>query len=127
MNQEMETALRSVASQDPASWSSQLLWVEFTHNTLPSSATGLSPFQCAYGFQPPLFSVEEKEVTCPSVQSKSDAAVRLGTELGPPSSVQLTATPQLLIDGEPKRLCIRWVRRCGCQLRTYRYGWNPRN
>ncbi|KAF7641006.1 hypothetical protein LDENG_00000360 [Lucifuga dentata] len=69
MNQEMETALRCVASQDPASWSLQLLWVEFAHNTLPSSATGLSPFQCAYGFQPPLFLVEEKEVTCPLVQS----------------------------------------------------------
>ncbi|KAF7640861.1 hypothetical protein LDENG_00009320, partial [Lucifuga dentata] len=69
MNQEMETVLRCVASQDQASWSSQLLWVEFAHNTLPSSATGLSPFQCAYGFQPPLFSVEEKEITCPSVQS----------------------------------------------------------
>ncbi|KAF7640703.1 hypothetical protein LDENG_00021870, partial [Lucifuga dentata] len=67
MNQEMETALRCVASRDLSSWSLQLLWVEYAHNTLPSSATGLSPFQYAYGFQPPLFSVEEKEVTCPSV------------------------------------------------------------
>ncbi|KAF7642255.1 hypothetical protein LDENG_00261250 [Lucifuga dentata] len=69
MNQEMETALCCMVSQDLSSWSSQLLWVEFAHNTLPSSTTGMSPFQCAYGFQPPLFSVEEKEVTCPSVQS----------------------------------------------------------
>ena len=42
---------------------------EYAHNTLISSATGLSPFQCAYGFQPPLFSALEKEVTCPSVQA----------------------------------------------------------
>ncbi|KAF7653476.1 hypothetical protein LDENG_00082220 [Lucifuga dentata] len=68
MNQEMEMALCSMVSQNPSSWSSQLLWVEYTHNTLPSSATGMSPFQCIHGFQPPLFSVEE-EVTCPSVQS----------------------------------------------------------
>ncbi|XP_055489453.1 uncharacterized protein LOC129696070 [Leucoraja erinacea] len=47
----------------------QLLWVEYAHNTLTSSATGLSPFQCAYRFQPPLFPALEKEVSCPSVQA----------------------------------------------------------
>jgi len=68
-NQEMETTLRCMASDHPTTWSKQLLWVEYAHNTLISSATGLSPFQCAYGFQPPLFSALEKEVTCPSVQA----------------------------------------------------------
>ncbi|KAI3375960.1 hypothetical protein L3Q82_016492 [Scortum barcoo] len=43
-----------MASQHPSSSSQQLLWVEYAHNTLTCSATGLSPFQCAYGFQPPL-------------------------------------------------------------------------
>ena len=47
MNQEMETALRCLASRNPSSWSKHLLWVEYAHNTLPSSATGLSPFQCS--------------------------------------------------------------------------------
>ncbi|XP_027136088.1 uncharacterized protein LOC113744020 [Larimichthys crocea] len=69
MNQEMETALRCMVSQHPSSWSRQLLWVEYAHNTLTSSATGLSPFQCAYGFQPPLFPGMEKEVSCSSVQA----------------------------------------------------------
>ena len=69
MNQDMETALRCIVSKHPASWSSQLLWVEYAHNTLISSATGLSPFQCAYGFQPPLFSAQEKETVCPSVEA----------------------------------------------------------
>ena len=67
-NQEMETALRCMASQNPTSWSEQLLWVEYAHNTLTSSATGLSPFECTYGFQPPLFPALEKEASCPSVQ-----------------------------------------------------------
>ena len=69
MNQELETALRCMASQNPSSWSSQLLWVEYAHNSLICSATGLSPFQCAYGYQPPLFPTQEKEVSCPSVQA----------------------------------------------------------
>lgn len=68
-NQEMETALRCLVSEHLASWSQQLLWVEYAHNSLTSSATGMSPFQCAYRFQPPLFPALEKEVSCPSVQA----------------------------------------------------------
>ena len=69
INQEMETALRCMASQNPSSWALQLPWVEYAHNTLTSSATGLSPFQCAYGYQPPLFPALERESVCPSVQA----------------------------------------------------------
>lgn len=69
MNQEMETALRCVVSKNPSSWSEQLLWVEYAHNSLTSSATGLSPFQCCYGYQPPLFPALEGEVTCPSASA----------------------------------------------------------
>ncbi len=69
MNQEMETALRCLVSRNPSTWSQQLLWVEYAHNSLTSSATGLSPFQCAYGYQPPLFPAQEREVSCPSVQA----------------------------------------------------------
>ena len=68
-NQEMEVALRCMVSSRPSSWSQQLLWVEYAHNTLTSSSTGLSPFQCAYGYQPPLFPALEKDTSCPSVQS----------------------------------------------------------
>ena len=68
LNQELETGLRCLVSQNPASWSKHLIWVEYAHNTLPSSATGLSPFQCAYGYQPPLFPDLEKEVNVPSAQ-----------------------------------------------------------
>ncbi|XP_075894338.1 uncharacterized protein LOC142896522 [Nelusetta ayraudi] len=66
-NQQMEVVLRCITSSHPSSWSQQLLWVEYAHNTLISSSTGLSPFQCAYGYQPPLFPDLEKDVSCPSI------------------------------------------------------------
>ena len=68
-NQKLETTLCCLASSDPTSWVSQLPWVEYAHNTLPTSATGLSPFQCVYSFQPPLFPSQERELTVPSVQA----------------------------------------------------------
>ncbi|KAL2083813.1 hypothetical protein ACEWY4_021586 [Coilia grayii] len=63
-NQELEKALRCVVSQDPLSWASRLVWVEYAHNTLTCSSRGMSPFQCVYGYQPPLFPSQEGEVSC---------------------------------------------------------------
>ncbi len=42
------------------------MWVEYAHNTLPCVLTGMSPFQCVFGYQPPLFPALEKEVSVPS-------------------------------------------------------------
>ena len=41
-------------------------WAEYAHNNLQSSSTGLSPFQCQFGFQPPLFPEQESEAGVPS-------------------------------------------------------------
>lgn len=67
-NQEMETALCCVTSANPSSWSAQLPWVEYAHNTLTNASSGMSPFECALGYQPPLFPAQEVEVAVPSVQ-----------------------------------------------------------
>ncbi|KAK5935669.1 hypothetical protein CgunFtcFv8_021011 [Champsocephalus gunnari] len=69
INQELETCLRCLVSQNQASWSKHLMWVEYAHNTLPTSATGLTPFQCVHGYQPPLFPANEAEVTVPSAHA----------------------------------------------------------
>ena len=66
LNQQLETGLRCVVHQNPSTWSKHLVWVEYAHNSLPTSATGLSPFHCALGYQPPLFPDNEKEASVPS-------------------------------------------------------------
>lgn len=65
-NQELEKGLRCLTSHNPASWSRAVMWVEYAHNTLPGSSSGLSPFQCVFGYQPPLFPSLEREVSVPS-------------------------------------------------------------
>ncbi|KAI3372560.1 hypothetical protein L3Q82_023039, partial [Scortum barcoo] len=66
LNQELETCLRCLVVQNQTTWSDHLTWIEYAHNSLPTAATGLSPFQVVHGYQPPLFPVNEEEVTVPS-------------------------------------------------------------
>ena len=68
-NQALEATLRCVTTSKPTSWSSHLPWVEYSLNSMVSVATGLSPFQCSLGYQPPLFPSQEMEVAVPSVRA----------------------------------------------------------
>uniref|UniRef100_A0A3Q2VPW7 Integrase catalytic domain-containing protein n=1 Tax=Haplochromis burtoni TaxID=8153 RepID=A0A3Q2VPW7_HAPBU len=68
LNQELEAALRCMASQNPTSWVTFLPWVEYAHNSLTSSATGLSPFEASLGYQPPLFPEDELGLAVPSAR-----------------------------------------------------------
>jgi len=68
-NQDLGRTLRCRVAQNPSSWSQQLPWVEYAHNSLPVSATGLSPFQCSLGYQPPIFPSLESEVAVPSAHA----------------------------------------------------------
>ncbi|XDV15081.1 hypothetical protein PO909_015221 [Leuciscus waleckii] len=54
---------------NPSSWSQQLSMVEYAHNSLPVSSTGLSPFECSLGYQPPIFLSLDSEVTVPSAHA----------------------------------------------------------
>ncbi|KAI7790520.1 Pol polyprotein [Triplophysa rosa] len=65
-NQELGRRLRCLTSSNPGSWSQQLSWVEYAHNSLPVSATGMSPFECSLGYQPPLFPSQELDAAVPS-------------------------------------------------------------
>ena len=68
-NQALDVTLRCVTTSNPASWSLHLPWVEYSLNTMVSSATGLSPFLCSLGYQPPLFPSQEMEAAVPSVRA----------------------------------------------------------
>ncbi len=68
INQDLETTLRCMAANNPTSWATYIIWAEYAHNTLQSSATRLSPFECKFGYSPPLFPEEESQVDIPSAR-----------------------------------------------------------
>ena len=67
-NQDLGTALRCVAARNPSAWSDHLSWIEYAHNSMACAATGMSPFECSLGYQPPLFPAQEDDISVPSVQ-----------------------------------------------------------
>uniref|UniRef100_A0A3P9M115 Gypsy retrotransposon integrase-like protein 1 n=1 Tax=Oryzias latipes TaxID=8090 RepID=A0A3P9M115_ORYLA len=67
-NQELEAALRCLASQNQSDWSKYLVWAEYAHNNHSSTATGMSPFEASLGYSPPLFPSQELDLAVPSVQ-----------------------------------------------------------
>ncbi|KAK5927636.1 hypothetical protein CgunFtcFv8_012771 [Champsocephalus gunnari] len=96
-NQDLEAALRCVSSHHPVSWASHLPWVEYAHNSLVCSATGMSPFMASVGFQPPLFPAQERDVAVPSVQGHLRRARRVWHEARA-SLVRTAARNQRLAD-----------------------------
>ncbi|XP_054651361.1 uncharacterized protein LOC129191789 isoform X3 [Dunckerocampus dactyliophorus] len=76
-NQDLGAALRCVPHQHPSSWAAHLPWVEYAHNSLVSTATGMSPFKAAYGYQPPLFPSQEAEIAIPTVNAHLKRAHRV--------------------------------------------------
>lgn len=67
LNQEITWFLRSYCHQNQTNWSRYLMWAEYAQNSLQKPSTGLTPFQCVMGFQPPLFPWSGEPTEVPSV------------------------------------------------------------
>uniref|UniRef100_A0A8C1YSB8 Gypsy retrotransposon integrase-like protein 1 n=1 Tax=Cyprinus carpio TaxID=7962 RepID=A0A8C1YSB8_CYPCA len=55
LNQELNRFLRTYCNQNQDDWARYLLWAEYAQNSLLKPSTGLTPFKCVLGFQPPMF------------------------------------------------------------------------
>ncbi len=64
-----ERFLRSYCHRNQSDWSRFLLWAEYAQNSLCKPATGLIPFKCVLGFQPPLFPWSGEPSELPAVDS----------------------------------------------------------
>ncbi len=53
--QELGRYLRAYCQEDQHSWSRFLPWAKYAQKSLRQNTTGLTPFQCILGYQPPLF------------------------------------------------------------------------
>lgn len=67
LNQEITRFLRSYCQQNQTDWSRYLMWAEYAQNSLQKPSTGLTPFQCIMGFQPPLFPWSGETTEVPAV------------------------------------------------------------
>ncbi|KAL0146658.1 hypothetical protein M9458_057998 [Cirrhinus mrigala] len=65
--QEVGRFLRTFCTSHQDTWNQFLGWAEFAQNSLRQATTGLTPFQCILGFQPPLFPWTGEPSDVPSV------------------------------------------------------------
>ncbi len=69
LNQELTRFLRSYCHRNQSDWSRYLFWAEYAQNSLHKPATGITPFQCILGFQPPLFPWSGEPSELPAINS----------------------------------------------------------
>ena len=64
-NQSVESCLRCLCHERPTRWVEELPWIELAMNSMVN-ATGLSAFEAAIGYQPPLVPEQEPAADSPS-------------------------------------------------------------
>ncbi|KAL0163694.1 hypothetical protein M9458_039447, partial [Cirrhinus mrigala] len=64
--QELGRYLHAYCQDDQHSWSRFLPWAKYAQNSLRQDTTGLTPFQCVLGYQPPMFPWTEEPSNVPA-------------------------------------------------------------
>ncbi|KAL0195007.1 hypothetical protein M9458_008579, partial [Cirrhinus mrigala] len=77
LNQEIGRYLQTYCSREQHRWSEFLPWAEYAQNSLTHSSTGLTPFQCVLGFQPPLFPWSGEPLSVPAVDDWNKRSERV--------------------------------------------------
>ncbi|KAK3548492.1 hypothetical protein QTP70_013326 [Hemibagrus guttatus] len=67
MVKEIGRFLRTFCHNHQDSWNQFLGWAEYAQNSLHQPTTGLTPFQCVLGYQPPLFPWDGEPSDVPAV------------------------------------------------------------
>ncbi|KAI4886523.1 hypothetical protein NFI96_034119 [Prochilodus magdalenae] len=67
-NQDLAQILRCLVADSPSSWARHLPWAEYAHKTLWHSSLGMSPFECQFGYPPPMFPEQECTVGVPTAE-----------------------------------------------------------
>ncbi len=67
LHQELTRFLRTYCQNHQMEWSRYLMWAEYAQNSLQKPATGLTPFKCVLGYQPPLFPWSGEPSNLPAV------------------------------------------------------------
>uniref|UniRef100_A0A8C1RAU7 Chromo domain-containing protein n=1 Tax=Cyprinus carpio TaxID=7962 RepID=A0A8C1RAU7_CYPCA len=75
--QEIGRYLRTYCHQNQGSWNRFLPWAEYAQNSLRQDTTGLTPFQCILGYQPPLFPWSGEPSEVPAVNTWFEASERV--------------------------------------------------
>ena len=91
VNQELEQFLRVFGNFQQDNWMELIAFMEFAHNAKQHSATGKSPFEVWYGFQPAFLppisfatkipTVEERLRTLEQIRSEVTAALKVAAEV----------------------------------------------
>ncbi|KAK3535223.1 hypothetical protein QTP70_004782 [Hemibagrus guttatus] len=71
LNQEIGRFLHTYCSREQHRWSEFLPWAKYVQNSLTHSSTGLTPFQCVLGYQPPLYPWSGEPSDIPAVDDRS--------------------------------------------------------
>ncbi|KAL0148964.1 hypothetical protein M9458_055768, partial [Cirrhinus mrigala] len=99
--QELGRYLRAYCHENQHSWSRFLLWAKYAQNSLRQDTTGLTPFQCVLGYQPPLFPWTEEPSNVPALITISSERYAVANTSPTPDAVSLPDTNPGIKSGCP--------------------------